>query len=57
MADALAMTPRRAGAWLYHAEVQRRRELADEVSVMAMASRGDPKELKKAIKELSNDIL
>ncbi len=57
MSDALAMTPRRAAAWIYHAEVQRRRELADEASVMAMASRGDPKELRKAIKDLSNDVL
>lgn len=57
MGDALSMTPRRAAAWLYHAELHRRREMADKVSLMAMASRGDPRELRKTVKDLSKDIL
>lgn len=51
------MTPRRAAAWLYHVEVLRRHELADQVSLMAMASRGDPKELRKTVKDLSRDVI
>lgn len=57
MADALSMTPRRAAAWLYHAEVLRRRDLADQVSMMALASRGDARELRKTIKNLSSDVI
>lgn len=51
------MTPRRAAAWVYHAELQRRKEMADLAGVMAMASRGEPRELRKTIKDLSRDIL
>lgn len=45
-------TPRQIAGFLHFAGKRRKRETAEALSIGAMAARGDPKELKKQIKEL-----
>jgi hypothetical protein len=48
----MAMSPRMIVGWLYFARRVEKRRLAQQLSIGAMAARGDPKDLKKQIREL-----
>jgi len=45
-------TPRQISGWLYFAARRKRMEAAETLSLHTLASRGDPKDLKKQHKEL-----
>jgi hypothetical protein len=46
------MTPRQTDAFTKLATARKQEELADLMSIMALASRGEPKEIEKKYKEL-----
>jgi hypothetical protein len=54
-ADAYSFTPRQIVGTLHFAERRRRRESREALSLHAMAARGDPKAVKKQLKELDPD--
>lgn len=45
-------TPRQAAAWLHFGEMDRRLEMADQLTIGLNASRGDPKDVSKQIEDL-----
>jgi hypothetical protein len=47
------MTPRQTDAFLKLANARRQEELADLMSIMALASRAEPKDIEKRYKELT----
>ena len=51
----LAYTPRQLAAFLTIAMARRRRELAEQINIQALAARGDDKAIKATLKELSDD--
>ena len=53
--DAWAMTPREIAGRLYFAERRRKREAAEQLSLQALAARGEPRALKKQIEDLQRD--
>ncbi|MEK9752507.1 MAG: hypothetical protein VW338_04750 [Rhodospirillaceae bacterium] len=53
--DAIDYTPRAMQGWLYFAARRRRRELAGELAVAALAASGDGKSIKKQIKTWERD--
>jgi hypothetical protein len=54
-AEVWAMTPREIAGALYFAERRRRREAAERLALDALATRGEPRELKKQIEDLRRD--
>jgi hypothetical protein len=46
------MTPRQTDAFMKLANARRQEELADLMSIMAMAQRAEPKDIEKKYKEL-----
>lgn len=48
-------TPREIAGWAHFISKGKKREYAENLSLGAMASRGDPKELKKIIKDAEKD--
>ena len=53
--DAWAMTPREIAGCLYFAERRRKRAAAEQLSLQALAARGEPRALKKQIEDLQRD--
>ena len=49
------MTPREIAASLYFAERRRKREAAELLTLSALATRGEPRALKKQIEDLQQD--
>jgi hypothetical protein len=49
--DALDYTPRQAAAFLRLARLRRRREAGERLAIAALASRGEPDEINKRLKE------
>jgi hypothetical protein len=49
------MTPREIAASLYFAERRRKREAAEQLALLALAARGEPRVLKKRIEDLQRD--
>ena len=49
------MTPRQLDGWLHFAGRHKKREAADALQVAAMGARGDPRALKKQIRQLAGD--
>jgi hypothetical protein len=49
------MTPREIAGALFFAERRRRLEAAERLALDALATRGDPRELKKQIADLQRD--
>lgn len=54
-ADAWAMTPRQIAGALYFARRRRRREAAEHLALSSLATRGEPRELKRQLNELNRD--
>jgi hypothetical protein len=49
------MTPREIAGSLYFAERRRKREAAERLALDALATRGEPRELKRQIEDLRRD--
>lgn len=49
------MTPRQLAGYVQFAAKRRKRHTAELISIHATAARGDPKEIKRQLKELSKD--
>lgn len=49
------MTPRQIAGALYFAERRRKREAAEQLALDAIATRGEPRELKRQIERLRKD--
>jgi hypothetical protein len=49
------MTPREIAGSLYFAERRRKREAAERLALDALATRGEPRKLKKQIKDMQRD--
>ena len=54
-AEVWAMTPREIAGSLYFAERRRRRDAAEQLSLGAIAARGEPRALKRQIEQLKKD--
>jgi hypothetical protein len=48
-------SPKQLAAFLTIAAARRRRELAEQLNIQALAARGDDKAMKQTLKELSDD--
>lgn len=48
-------TPREIAGWLFFAGKRKAREAGEQLSLGAAAARGEPRALKKQIKELTKD--
>jgi hypothetical protein len=53
--EVMNYTPRQLAAFLTIATARRRRELAEQINIQALAARGDEKAMKATLKELSDD--
>lgn len=51
----MEMTPRRLAGVLHFSQVKRRHDMADDINVAAVGSRGDRKALKKVLDDLTKD--
>lgn len=51
--NAFDYTPRQIAGFLYFVMERKKREAAQHLSIGALASRGDPKEVKKTLKDWS----
>lgn len=49
------MTPKQMAAWLFIAGRHRRGRLAEQLSMNALAMRGERKEIQRALRDLSED--
>jgi hypothetical protein len=49
------MTPRQIAGALYFARRRRRREAAEQLALSSLATRGEPRELKRQLNELNRD--